>query len=118
MLVLSENVKVYISLEPIDMRKAIDGLSVLVVEVIKESPQSGHVFLFHNKQRNKVKALYWDRNGFIMHYKRLERGRFKFHRDKSSDCIEISKAQLEWLFAGLDFMTMAQFPELNFKDYF
>jgi len=118
MIVIREDVRVYISLEPIDMRKAIDGLTVLVAGTLEKNPQSGHIFLFHNKQRNKVKALFWDRNGFIMHYKRLEKGRFMFPRETSEGCLEINEEQLGWLLAGLDFMTMGEFPELQFKNYY
>jgi transposase len=100
------------------MRKSIDTLSVLVVEALEQPPQSGDVYLFRGKSSNKVKALYWDRNGFALHYKRLERGRFKFPKSYSNDSFEISENQMSWLLAGLDFILMNQFSELDYSQYF
>ncbi|HJN37620.1 MAG TPA: IS66 family insertion sequence element accessory protein TnpB [Gammaproteobacteria bacterium] len=117
MLVLGPDVKIYLSTEVADMRKAINGLSVLVLDVIKENPQSGHVFVFFNKAKNKVKCLCWDRNGFILHYKRLERGRFKVSQG-SDGTIELSHDQLSWLLVGLDFMLMDTFSDLNYAHYY
>ena len=65
------------ALKPIDMRKSIDGLSMLVIERLQSQPMDA-VFVFRNKSGDKVKLLYWDTNGFVMHYKRLERGKFKW----------------------------------------
>jgi len=62
MLKLREGIEVYVFLEPIDMRKAMNGLFCLVVEEFKKYPQSDHLFLFFNKGRDKVKIIYWDRN--------------------------------------------------------
>ena len=118
MISLQEETKIHIAAEPIDMRKAIDGLSALVVEVLEQDPQSGHVFVFRNKRSNKVKALYWDRNGFVMHYKRLEKGSFKFPTELTDGCFEVTQQQLSWLLAGLEFMLMSSFPELNYSNYY
>ena len=65
-------IKFLIKISPIDMRKSIDGLSCLVKNELNMSPISNNIFIFFNKFRDKVKILYWDRNGFIVHYKRLE----------------------------------------------
>lgn len=113
-----EDIKIYISLEAIDMRRAIDGLCVAVLEFLESKSQSGDVFLFRNRQGNKVKALVWDKNGFIMIYKRLEKGRFKFPKTTNGNAIEIEHQQLKWLLAGFDFMALKQRPDLYFTDYF
>jgi len=118
MIKLPEDLNIFIASEPVDMRKAIDGLCVAVIETLSSDPQSGHLFLFHNRRGNKVKALLWDRNGFVLIYKRLEKGRFKFPKQISGDCFEIEHAQLNWLLAGFDFMALKEFPELSFTDYF
>lgn len=118
MLKLLEDIKVFVNLEPVDMRKAINGLSCLVLDTLSESPQSGHVFVFTNKAKNKVKCLLWDRNGFVLHYKRLERSRFKFPAANSDGVIEVSQEQLSWLLAGLDFLLMHEFYELNYENYY
>lgn len=117
MLMLREDLRVYLSTHPEDMRKAIDGLCGLVVDVIKQQPQTGHVFIFINKAKNKVKRLYWDRNGFVLLYKRLERGKFKIDRHLEG-ILELSQDQLRWLLAGLDFRLMNQFSELNYANYY
>lgn len=118
MLSLSEEIQIYLAPAPVDMRQAIDGLSMKVVEVLEMNPQNGHVFIFYNKSRNKVKLLTWDKNGFLLLYKRLEKHRFKIPRSISAEELIINRDQVNWLLAGLDFMTMKQFPELNFNHYF
>ena len=118
MLNLRDDVKVFVSLEPVDMRKAINGLSCLVLDTLSESPQSGHIFVFTNKAKNKVKCLLWDRNGFVLHYKRLERSRFKFPAANSDGVIEVNQDQLSWLLAGLDFLLMRKFSDLNYAHYY
>ena len=58
--------QIYVSVSAIDMRKSIDSLSVLVNQEFNDDPQSGHLFIFFNRQRDKVKVIYWDRNGYIL----------------------------------------------------
>lgn len=88
------------------MRKAIDGLSALIVDALDKEPTSGDIFIFRNKSGDKIKLLYWDKNGFMLCYKRLAKGRFKFPRDRQG-CITISAEQLSWLLMGFDF-TLSQ----------
>jgi transposase len=117
MLSLKEDRKVFVSQDPTDMRKSIDGLCALVMDVLHESPQCGHVFVFCNRNRNKMKCLLWDTNGFFLCYKRLEKGHFKFKRN-AQGVLEISHDQFSWLLAGLDFMVMNQFSHLNYANYY
>lgn len=117
MLKLREGLKVYVSLNPVDARKSIDSLSALVAEVFQDNPQSGHLFLFINKSRDKVKALWWDNNGFVLHYKRLEKHRFPIPKLEGLSHLEISETQLHGLLAGLDFTLMKHFPEINYYQY-
>jgi len=117
MLKLRDGMKIFVSTEAIDARKSIDGLSCLVIEVFKDNPQSGNIFLFFNKTRDKVKILYWERNGFVLHYKRLEKHRFKVPRLTGVTQIEITEMQLCGLLAGLDFVLMGQFSEINYHQY-
>ena len=118
MLTLPSDIKILISTAPTDMRKSINGLTFAVVESLSEDPQSKKLYIFHNKNGDKVKLLYWDRNSFCMLYKRLEQGRFRFPKRPSSSHFEIDAQQLSWLLAGFDFMRMASYPELNFSSYF
>lgn len=117
MLKLRENIKVFVSTEVIDARKSIDSLSMLITEKFQDNPQSGHLFLFFNKAKDKVKILYWDQNGFILHYKRLEKYRFKVPRLVGMKHLEITEVQLHGLLAGLDFTLMQHFPEINYHQY-
>lgn len=68
---------VYVVAEPCDLRKSIDGLALAVESCLGHSPLSGSVFVFFNRGRDKVKLLWWDRHGFWLAYKRLEKGRFR-----------------------------------------
>lgn len=100
------------------MRKSINGLSALVLDVFDQSPQSKDIFLFYNKARDKVKLIFWDRNGFVLYYKRLDKGKFKLRKSNDHQTIEIAESQLQWLIAGLDFQLMHEFKELNYSKYY
>lgn len=113
-----KDVGIYLSLSPVDMRKSIDGLSGLVMDLLEQSPQSGHLFVFYNRARDKIKILYWDKNGFVMHYKRLEKGRFKLKGLEKDGSILLTENQLQWLLAGLDFRVMEAFSHLNYENYY
>jgi transposase len=76
MLTLPPSVRLYVATQPVDARKSFDGLSLYVESVLKMSPMSGHLFIFFNRRRDQVRILYWDRNGYAVWSKRLERGRF------------------------------------------
>lgn len=75
-MILSSSVRAYVCTEPTDMRKQIDGLAQMVESVFAADAFGGQVFVFLGKRRNKVKLLWWDRHGFFLLYKRLERGQF------------------------------------------
>jgi transposase len=92
---------IYLAREPIDMRKSIDGLSLLVSGEFGENPASGSGYVFYNRGKNKVKLLYFDRTGFVLFYKRLERGQFIFLDSKERLCA-ISLLELQALLAGAD----------------
>ena len=117
MLKLREQVKVYFYPQHIDFRKSINGLSAIVIENGIDNPASGNLFIFYNKHRDKVKLLFWDRNGFVMYYKCLHKSKFKIPKSFETTT-EITQGQLDWLLAGLDFITMNQFNELNYCNYY
>lgn len=118
MLIPIDSVKVYVNREPVDMRKSIDGLTALIVDEFSHSPQSGAIFVFYNKKRDKIKAVYWDKNGFILHYKRLDKGRFKLSSTPVLTILEINAQQFQWLLAGLDFQLMHEFSHLNYEHFY
>lgn len=97
----STNIKVYLAMGNTDMRKSINGLSILVSEHLELDPFSGHLFVFCNRKRNMIKILYWDRNGFCLWHKRLEKHSFKWPSSKE-EIISIGKRELTWLMDGLD----------------
>ena len=85
-----------------DMRKSIDGLSLIVSDVLELNPLSQAWFIFCNRQRDKLKILFWDTNGFWLYYRRLEKGRFNWPKTTAhSTAITIDQHQLHWLLSGL-----------------
>lgn len=94
--------KVYLANFSVDMRKSIDSLSILISDHLAYNPGDGALYVFCNRQRNKIKILYWDHNGFCLWYKRLERERFKLPK-QNGEVYTLESRQLEWLLSGLDF---------------
>ena len=90
------------------MRRRFDGLSVTVTTLLRQDPLSGHLFVFRNRNRDKLKILYWDTDGLAIWYKRLEQGTFQFPTDgPRSDAafqagVEITHSQLSLLLGGID----------------
>jgi transposase len=101
MLNLPPSVKAYVATDITDMRRSIDSLSVLVQEILKQDPFSGHLFVFCNKRGDKIKILYWDRNGFCLWYKRLERGVFRLPKVQAK-VFMIMPNELSLLLEGID----------------
>jgi transposase len=103
-LTIPRSVRIFIGSTPIDMRKSIDGLMAIVQEELREDAYSGHLFVFVSRRRDRVKILLWDKGGFVLVYKRLERGQFKLpHMDPSTMAVEIDSTQLAMLLDGIDF---------------
>lgn len=114
-----EHERVYLYSQPIDMRKSINGLSYIVSDLAGHTLQDGSVTLFFNRSRDKVKLLYWDKNGFVMLYKRLEKGRFKIIKyDENMQVATLDTKQLSWLIAGLDYDLMNQNKLLNYDGFY
>ena len=81
MLSLPARTNVYLCVRPVDLRKSFDGLSAMVEVVFQRNIFDGHLFLFINKRRDRIKALWWEEGGLVIWYKRLERGSFELPRD-------------------------------------
>jgi transposase len=101
---LSAAVRVYLAKEPADMRKSFDALAALVQGSLGLDPLSGHLFVFVNKRRDRIKILYWDRDGLVVWAKRLERGTYRLP-DAAASRVEMTTAELSALLAGLDLNT-------------
>jgi transposase len=76
MLTLPASVRIYVAAEAVDLRRGFDGLAAATRSLIRQEPLSGHLFVFLNRRRNRIKLLVWDRTGYLLVYKRLERGTF------------------------------------------
>jgi transposase len=98
---LPSHTRVYLATGSTDMRKSINGLSIMVADHLEMNPLCGHLFVFCNRRRNMVKILYWQRNGFCLWIKRLEKHYFKWP-DSVADICEIDNRQLSWLLDGLE----------------
>lgn len=95
--------QVFVYRDPVDMRKSINGLAALVELELEHSPMNGAVFVFCNRTRDKVKLLYWERNGFVLWYKRLEKHKFKWLTPRvNQEAVPVTGQQLNQLLDGLD----------------
>ena len=102
MLSLPTHTRVYLCATPVDLRKSFDGLSGLVESVFQKNVLDGHLFLFINKRRDRVKALWWDHDGLVLWYKRLERGTFETPRvSGDGDHLTLDATELAMLLGGV-----------------
>ena len=101
-MLLPRDTQVYLAVGVTDMRKQINGLSIMVEQALSLDPFTGDLFVFCNRRRNMIKVLYWDKNGFCLWHKRLEKDRFKWPRTKQ-EVLLIGTRELDWLLEGLDF---------------
>jgi len=103
-LTLPPAVRIYVAVEPVDIRKSFDGLSAAVREILLEDPLSGHLFAFRNRRGDRLKILFWDRSGFCLFYKRLERGTFQLPVEfvGRAQHIEMEAAELALMLEGID----------------
>jgi transposase len=109
---LSAAVRVYLATKPADMRKSFDGLAALASGTLALDPLSGHLFVFVNKRRDRIKILYWDRDGLAVWAKRLERGTFRLPA-AGADRLEMTTAELAALLAGIDLDTARRRPRYS-----
>jgi transposase len=108
--------RVYLARGSTDMRKSIDGLAILVQVEFNLDPFTSSLFVFCNKQRNKLKILHWDTSGFWLYYRRLERGKFHWPSDNiSSVPLKITRRQLGWLLSGLSLEQKQAHPIVTAK---
>lgn len=94
-------VRIYLAADPADMRKGFDGLAAIVTSALRLDPLGGHLFVFRNRRGDRLKALYWDRDGYAIWMKRLEKGTFRFP-PPSGDRVEVSPAEMAAILEGID----------------
>ncbi|MEA3467093.1 MAG: IS66 family insertion sequence element accessory protein TnpB [Thermodesulfobacteriota bacterium] len=108
----ANSAQVYIATGVTDMRKSINGLSILVADQLELNPLTGHLFAFCNRKRDIVKILYWDRNGFW--HKRLEQDRFQWPKTEE-DALNIRGHELSWLLDGLSLSQCEAHRRLSYE---
>jgi transposase len=108
MILLPSSVRIFLCTRSTDLRKSFDGLSGLVQECFSQELLTGHLFLFLNRRRDRIKILYFDRDGLAIWYKRLEEGSFQMPQTVSRDGVELEPAQLAMLLSGIDLRTARQ----------
>jgi transposase len=103
MLSVAAGAKVFLAAEPVDLRRGHDGLSALVRTRFGMDPLDGHLFVFVGRRIDRVKILFWDRGGFVLYYKRLERGRFRMPKIATgADRVVLDGTELAMLLGGFD----------------
>jgi len=101
---LPPSVRIFLATQPVDGRKGVDSLTAMVRSALSQDPLSGHLYVFFSRRCDRVRVVYWDRNGFAMWTKRLERGRFHpiFSADGRLSVSTIEAADLALILEGLD----------------
>lgn len=105
---------VYLCSAPVDFRKGMHSLAVMVETHLQKDPFADGLFVFCNRQRTSVKIIYWERNGFCLWQKRLEKEHFFCPRDASRAVTELTGRQLNWLLEGYDISRMKPHQELHY----
>ncbi len=115
MILWDEDIDVYLHRDPVDFRKAINGLSLIVSEEMELNPFDRAIFVFCNKRQSQLKVLYWDESGFVLWQKRLEKERFKWPKRLNEETIRLSGEQWHWLLRGFDIMQIKPHQSLSFS---
>ena len=113
MFLQSSDLKVYLALGHTDMRKAANGLS-MIVEQLELDPFSGHLFVFCNRRKKILKIIYWDRNGFCLWQKRLEKQTFKWPKTRAQ-VLQVGQRELRWLLDGLKITQRSAHRKLHYE---
>jgi transposase len=108
--------RIFIYTEVVDFRRSIDGLYALIHSQF-DTHLREDIFIFFNRQYDKIKLLAWHGNGFVLLYKRLEQGRF-IKRAEKPGLLPLNEKQLSWLLAGLDWKSMSDWNTLEYNDFY
>ena len=114
MLTPTSTVRVFVCSQPTDMRRSFDGLARMVEDLIKADPLSGHLFVFRNRKGHLAKVLWWDRSGYALFYKRLERGTFAFPV-ADDGYVEMEATELMLLLEGIDLAGAERRPRFDLR---
>jgi len=116
-ILLPVDVKLFLYLSPVDMRKSFNGLTALVVDAMRLDPNSGHLFLFRNKRSNRLKILFFERGCFTLWYRRVEKGKFYFPTDADGH-LEMTPVQLDWILNSFDHAKMKHQAHKKFSTFY
>ena len=112
-----ETPKIYLYREPVDFRKSFRGLAAIVEQELEHNPFSGALYAFTNRQRNKIKCLLWEDNGFVLYYKSLVEEKFRWPR-AGDEVIRLTGQQINWLLDGYDISLMQGHKKLHYDALF
>jgi transposase len=106
---LPPTLRIYVATAPVDLRKSYDGLAQVARDALGQDPTSGHLFVFSNRRHNRIKMLYWDRDGFAIWMKRLEIGSLRWP-SPGADRVELTPAELAAMLGGIDLKATRKRP--------
>lgn len=101
MISLPPSVRIFLAVQPADLRRGFDGLAALTMSIVGQDPLSGHLFVFRNRRADRIKILWWDRGGYAIWMKRLERGVFRFPAPVDQR-VEVTPGELAAILEGID----------------
>lgn len=102
--------RIWLASQPCDMRRGFDRLAEMAREVTGQDPWSGHLFLFRSRRGDRLKILFWDRDGYVLWYKRLEMGVFRLPRPSGGAAVELRASELAMLLEGIDLGRARRLP--------
>jgi transposase len=109
---------IYLYRDPVDFRKASQGLAAIVMQELGQDPFAGALYAFTNRQRNKIKCLYWEDNGFVLYYKALAEEKFHWPRQSEDSVISLTGQQINWLLDGYDISRLSGHKKLQYDTLF
>jgi len=109
---------IYLYREPVDFRKAANGLAATVIQELGHDPFEGALYAFTNRQRTKIKCLYWEDNGFVLYYKALAEDKFHWPIKGEGDVMTLDGQQINWLLDGYDIRLLKQHKKLHYEALF
>lgn len=109
---------IYLYREPVDFRKAAQGLAAIVIQELGHDPFAGGLYAFTNRQRNKIKCLYWEDNGFVLYYKALAEDKFHWPATADDTVMPLSGQQINWLLDGYDIRLLTRHKKLRYEAFF
>lgn len=109
---------IYLYREPVDFRKAANGLAAIVIQELGRDPFEGALYAFTNRQRTKIKCLYWEDNGFVLYYKALAEDKFHWPIKGEGDVMTLDGQQINWLLDGYDIRLLKQHKKLHYEALF